>query len=248
MIDTLFGIPPAQAQDGLGAASHDLSAWGLFLMADPIVKAVMVLLVLASIWTWKLIFEKQLRIRRLRQQAESFEDAFWSGGSLEDLHRSVGDEPENPIAAVFAAGMREFKQSGTKGAKPGGLGGVGLADRIERVMEVQQTRELAELERGMTFLATTGSAAPFIGLFGTVWGIMNAFTAIAAEANTSLAVVAPGMAEALFATALGLVAAIPASAAYNKFTNDTNKYAERLDNFAIEFAAILERHLEERSA
>ena len=230
---------------GLGAGT-ELSLWHLFLAADIVVKAVMVLLILASIWCWAIIFEKWMRLRRLRRRANTFEDNFWSGNSLEDLYDRINEDPRDPMSAVFVAGMKEWRHANQRGLLSTGTMRAGLQQRIDRVMAVAQTRELGRVESNMTFLASTGSVAPFVGLFGTVWGIMNAFTAIAAAENTSLAVVAPGIAEALFATALGLLAAIPASAFYNKFINDIARYAERLENFAGEFSAILSRHLEEK--
>ena len=179
-----------------------------------------------------MIFDKVLRLRRLQQAAASFEDTFWSGGSLDDLYDRVGKRPVDPMSAVFAAAMREWRRSAAKGL----LGTPGmrssLQQRIERVMNVTVGREMDRVERFMSFLATVGSTAPFVGLFGTVWGIMNSFQAIAASKNTSLAVVAPGIAEALFATALGLVAAIPAVVAYNKLATDFGRYAGRLEGFA----------------
>jgi biopolymer transport protein TolQ len=218
----------------------------LFLQADSIVKLVMLILLIASFWSWAVIFDKVLRLRRLQQAAASFEDTFWSGGSLDDLYDRVGQRPMDPMSAVFAAAMREWRRSAAKGLL--GTPGVrsSLQQRIERVMNVTVGREMDRVERFMSFLATVGSTAPFIGLFGTVWGIMNSFQAIAASKNTSLAVVAPGIAEALFATALGLVAAIPAVVAYNKLATDFGRYASRLEGFATEFSAILSRQLDER--
>ncbi|NBB83639.1 MAG: protein TolQ [Alphaproteobacteria bacterium] len=227
-------------------AAHDLSLWGLFLQADIVVKAVMLMLLVASVWCWAIIFDKAIRLRRLRARSQEFEETFWSGGSLEDLYDRIGDDPPDPMSAVFAAAMKEWRLAAGRGGAKLDEMRAGLTMRIERVMQVALAREMSQLEKSMTFLASVGSTAPFIGLFGTVWGIMNAFTSIAASANTSLAVVAPGIAEALFATALGLFAAIPATAAYNKFTNDLAKYADRLDSFSGEFGTILSRHLEER--
>lgn len=221
----------------------ELTIWSLFLRADWMVKAVMVILGLSSIWCWAIIFDKVIRLKRAQSRSSRFEDAFWSGGSLDDLYDRISKSPADPMAAVFAAGMREWRRSAQQGAIHGG--GAGLQQRIERIMGITIEREMGSLERYMTFLATVGSAAPFVGLFGTVWGIMNAFTAIAASQQTSLAVVAPGMAEALFATAIGLVAAIPATIAFNKFSSDLGKYAGRLEGFAGEFAAIVSRQLDE---
>lgn len=224
----------------------DLTVIGLFLHADWIVKGVLLLLLLASIWSWAIIIEKIFRLRKLDGQAGDFEDLFWSGGALEDLYDRVGVQPQDPMSAMFGAAMREWRRSAARGTATATQMRAGLQQRIERVMYVTLGREMDRLERYMTFLASVGSTAPFIGLFGTVWGIMNSFHAIGASKNTSLAVVAPGISEALFATALGLVAAIPAVIAYNKLSSDLTRYAGRLEAFAGEFGAILSRQLEER--
>jgi biopolymer transport protein TolQ len=228
------------------AVPHDLSIISLFLQADLIVKVVMFLLLAASFWSWAVIFDKLIKLRRLRRDAEHFEESFWSGGSLDDLYDRIGQRPLDPMSAVFAAAMREWRRSAAKGLAASSTLRTNLQERIERVMHVTLGREMERLERFMPFLATVGSTAPFVGLFGTVWGIMNSFQSIAASKNTSLAVVAPGIAESLFATALGLVAAIPAVIAYNKFSTDFGRYAGRLDGFATEFGAILSRQLDEK--
>ncbi len=225
-------------------AATDFSVWALFLKADIIVKAVMIFLFVASIWCWAIIVEKTLRLRKLNAAAAEFEDSFWSGGSLDALYDRIGVQPGDPMSAVFAAAMREWRRSKETGA--GRDNGSSLMERIDRVMDVTVNREVERVERQMTILASTGSTAPFVGLFGTVWGIMNSFQAISISKNTSLAVVAPGIAEALFATALGLVAAIPAVIAYNKISKDTDRYAARLDDFANEFSAIVSRQMEGR--
>jgi biopolymer transport protein TolQ len=227
----------------LGGALHDLSLWGLFLQADWVVKLVMVGLLLASVWVWAIVFEKLTSIRRANKAADAFEDAFWSGGSLDDLYRKEGDQPSHPMAAVFAAAMREWRRSAQRLAGSD-LVAAGLKERIDRTMNVTVQREMDRMERWMIFLASVGSVGPFIGLFGTVWGIMNSFAAIAGMQNTNLAVVAPGIAEALFATAIGLVAAIPAVLAYNKISSDLARFAGRLEGFAAEFGAILSRQSE----
>ncbi len=231
---------------GMGITAHDLSVWGLFLQADWIVKAVMIMLLLASIWSWAIIIHKLIRLRALRAQAKQFEDAFWSGGSLEELFDRISNRPTDPMASIFVAAMREWRRSAARGLLGNEALRESLRDRIERVMNIALGREVDQLERYMTFLASVGSAAPFVGLFGTVWGIMNSFAAIAGSKNTSLAVVAPGIAEALFATALGLVAAIPAVLAFNKLNGDITRYGNRLEAFAGEFGAILSRQLEEK--
>ena len=227
-----------------GSIANDMSIWSLFLQADFLVKIVMVGLVLASFWCWAIIFEKIMRMRRLRRQAGQFEENFWSGGSLDDLFDRIGSRPIDPMSAIFSSAMREWRRSTSRAGREGETH-QSLSERIDRVMQITLNRELEQLERYMTFLASVGSTAPFVGLFGTVWGIMNSFSAIAVSKNTSLAVVAPGIAEALFATALGLVAAIPAVIAYNKLSTDINRYAGRLEAFAGEFGAILSRQSED---
>jgi len=229
----------------LSITSQDLSIWGLFLAADLVVKAVMLLLVFASIWSWAIIFEKLRSIRREFQWADDFEDDFWSGGAIDALHDKLGPEPDGIMPRVFASAMREWRRTSGRGVN--GQNGVhSLAQRIERTMSVTISRELAHAEKGMTFLASVGSVAPFVGLFGTVWGIMNSFQSIAQSKNTSLAVVAPGIAEALFATALGLAAAIPAVVAYNRFSSQIENLASRLETFSGEFSTLLSRQLDER--
>ena len=230
------------------AADADLSIIALLLNADIVVKVVIVILVLSSVWCWAIIFEKFTRLRRLAAQSDLFEESFWSGGSLEDLYDRVGSHPDSPLAMLFSAAMREWRRTTARGLTGEGSLHAGLQDRIGQIMQLTMNREMQTLERYLGFLATVGSTAPFVGLFGTVWGIMNSFQSIALTKNTSLAVVAPGIAEALFATALGLVAAIPAVVAYNKFSGDLERYANRLESFAGEFSAILSRQLEERSA
>jgi biopolymer transport protein TolQ len=228
----------------LGAPSSNLSLWGLFLEADIVVKLVMLILLLASIWVWAIIIEKSISVRRVNREANSFEDEFWSGGSLEELYEREGADPTNPIAAVFGAAMSEWKR--TVRISGVDIGHTAVRERIDRAMNVTIMREMERLERWMIFLASVGSTAPFVGLFGTVWGIMHSFSAIAAMHNTDLAVVAPGIAEALFATAIGLVAAIPAVLAYNKISNDLARFAGRLEGFGSEFSAILSRQTEEK--
>jgi len=235
------------AADLAGSAPPaDLTVMGLFLQADVIVKIVILILVAASFWTWAIIFDKAIRIRRLTAQARQFEESFWSGGSLEELFDRISNRPPDPMASVFVAAMREWRRSAAKGLLATDQLRASLQDRIERVMDITLGREMEHLERHLIYLASVGSSAPFIGLFGTVWGIMNSFASIAAAKNTTLAVVAPGIAEALFATALGLVAAIPAVLAYNKLSGDIGRYGNRLEAFAGEFGAILSRQLEEK--
>ncbi len=229
----------------LAGPTPDLSLWGLFLEADVVVKLVMLVLLLASVWVWAIIIEKSFTLRRVNRDANAFEDSFWSGGSLDDLYDREGADPTNPIAAVFGAAMSEWRR--TVKIAGADIGHTAVKERVDRAMNVTIMREMDRLERHMIFLASVGSTAPFVGLFGTVWGIMHSFSAIAAMHNTDLAVVAPGIAEALFATAIGLVAAIPATLAYNKLSNDLGRYAFRLEGFGSEFSAILSRQTEERA-
>lgn len=234
--------PGDVAQIALAAPVADFSILGLFLQAHLVVKLVILGLIAASVWCWAIIIEKTLIIRRADRQTDKFEQVFWSGQSLEELYRTLGHRAAGSMAALFVAAMREWKRSHEGGARPH----IGLAARIDKVMDVAITREMDRLERRLLFLATVGSTAPFIGLFGTVWGIMTSFQAIAVSKNTNLAVVAPGIAEALFATALGLLAAIPAVIFYNKFANELARHAGRLEGFASEFSAILSRQIDER--
>ena len=230
----------------LTVTSHDLSIWGLFLSADIVVKAVMLSLILASVWSWTIIFEKLRSIGQEFRLADEFEDDFWSGGPLDQLYDRLGADPDGMMARVFSAAMREWRRSSTRSKKDKDGVRSSLGMRLERTMSVTISREVALAEKGMTFLASVGSVAPFVGLFGTVWGIMNSFQSIAESKNTSLAVVAPGIAEALFATALGLAAAIPAVVAYNRFSSQIERLASRLETFSGEFSTILSRQLDER--
>jgi biopolymer transport protein TolQ len=226
----------------IGGAVPDFSVIGMFMQADWIVKSVIIMLLFASVVCWAIIYNKSKKIRRITKQAEYFEGEFWSGNSLEALYDRVEKNPDHPMALIFVSAMREWRRSIAGGAVKNALG---VKDRIHRVMRVTVTREMDELEKYLSFLATVGSTAPFVGLFGTVWGIMGAFQDIAITHDSSLAVVAPGIAEALFATAMGLVAAIPAVVAYNKITNEMGRYANRIDTFSDEFGTILSRQLDE---
>ena len=229
------------------AQAVDMSVFGLFMMADPVVKAVMLLLIGASVWCWAIIFDKMFQIRRQKRNAEDFDEMFWSGGSLDDLYNKLGDEPDSAQAKVFVSAMREWRRATVKGLTSGLRGDLksSVLARIERNMSLTVSREMDRLESGMNFLASIGSVSPFVGLFGTVWGIMNSFVSIAETKSTGLAVVAPGIAEALFATALGLLAAIPAVTAFNKFSGDMDKIGTSLDVFAQEFTTLLGRQLDE---
>jgi biopolymer transport protein TolQ len=225
------------------ATQADYSMFGLFMQATLVVKLVMIGLLLASILCWAIVFEKFMALRKMNRAIDRFEQQFWSGQSLEDLHLGLGPRQTEGAAAMFVAAMREWKRSQDLVVR---AGFEGILARINTVMNVQLQREVAGLETRLPILATVASSAPFIGLFGTVWGIMHAFTSIAASKNTNLAVVAPGIAEALFATAIGLLAAIPAAIFYNHFTTATAQVGLRLENFADEFTAIISRQLDER--
>jgi biopolymer transport protein TolQ len=226
-------------------AAVDLSIWELFKNAHIVVQLVIVGLLVASIWSWAIIIEKFFLFAKTRKEADKFEQVFWSGQSLDELYQALAQRRNTGMAALFVAAMREWKRSteregGDRGARP--MPGVQL--RVEKVMDVTVSREVERLERRLTFLATLGSTAPFVGLFGTVWGIMTSFQAVGVSGSASLAVVAPGIAAALFATALGLFAAIPAVIFYNKFNSEVARHAARLEGFADEFAAILSRQID----
>ena len=221
----------------------DVSLLTLFWQAHWIVKCVMLGLVVCSVWVWAIAVDKIILFARTARSMDRFEQAFWSGQSLEELYRTLASRPNHSMAALFVAAMREWKRSLEGQARSF----AGLQMRIEKVMDVTIAREIELLERRLLVLATVGSAGPFVGLFGTVWGIMTSFQSIAASKNTSLAVVAPGIAEALFATAIGLIAAIPATIFYNKFVSEVNRQAGRLEGFADEFAAILSRQIDENA-
>ncbi|PVB61883.1 protein TolQ [Labrenzia sp. 011] len=229
-------------QSTLTAPDSGISFFSLFWQAHIVVKIVMLGLLGASVWCWAIIVDKIMLIGRTRRQMSRFETVFWSGQSLEELYGTLHNRVNHSMAALFVAAMREWKRS-HEGARPAIAS---LQQRIDRVMDVTIQREAERLESRLLVLATVGASAPFIGLFGTVWGIMTAFQAIAASESTNLAVVAPGIAEALFATALGLLAAIPAVIAYNKIASDVGKAVSRMEGFADEFSAILSRQIDER--
>ncbi|MEM7506792.1 MAG: protein TolQ [Pseudomonadota bacterium] len=212
----------------------------MFVRATWVVQAVMIMLVAASFWSWAIIFEKWMNFSRLRRQVGRFEDDFWSGQPLDDLFDRLGERARSPIERIFVSGMTEWRRSF---AKSGGLI-AGTTARIDRAMNVAIARESAAINRRLPFLATVGSVSPFVGLFGTVWGIKHAFESIATQQNTNLAVVAPGIAEALLATALGLLAAIPAVVAYNRLVAEAEQLTGGLENFADEFATILGRQID----
>jgi len=216
---------------GLGG-STDFSLIQLFVRADFIVKSVIIILIAASVYSWALIFEKYKLFKRIEKSTNSFEEKFWKSRSAESFYNSLTNRDKDPIANIFQSAMTELIKTKSKSSAV-------QTNRVTRVLEISADKEIKIIEKHFTFLATVGSTAPFIGLFGTVWGIMNSFQSIAISRNTSLAIVAPGIAEALFATALGLLAAIPAVVAYNKFNSDSKKYGARIENFSKRFISII---------
>ena len=223
-----------------------LSMWDMIWDSSMITKVVMIGLIAASIWSWAIIFEKISMLRQVKRLSKAFEEKFWSGGSLDKLFEVIGNRPRDPMSAMFVAAMKEWKRTNIMKSKTDrGLRGVSLQQRIEKTMMVSMDKELDELDTRLGFLASTGSIAPLVGLFGTVWGIINSFNAIAISQSNSLAAMAPGIAEALFTTAFGLIAAIPAVVAYNMITTDIDRYAKKLDNFMAEFSSILSREIDD---
>jgi len=216
---------------GLGG-STDFSLIQLFLRADFIVKSVIIILIAASVYSWALIFEKHKLFKKIEKSTTIFEEKFWKSRSAESFYNTLTNKNKDPIATIFQSAMVELIKTKSKPASV-------QSARVNRVLEISADKEIKLIEKHFTFLATVGSTAPFIGLFGTVWGIMNSFQSIAISRNTSLAIVAPGIAEALFATALGLLAAIPAVVAYNKFSSDSKKYVVRIENFSKRFISII---------
>ena len=212
------------------ASNTDFSLLSLFIRADFIVKSVILILIACSIYSWAVIIEKFRLFKKINIESEEFEEKFWKSKSAETFYNSLSSNLENPMAMLFKDSMQTLLKSKSKS---------NLNERLSSMLEVNIEKQIVKLEKGFTFLATVGSTAPFIGLFGTVWGIMNSFQSIAISRNTSLAIVAPGIAEALFATALGLLAAIPAVIAYNKFNNDSKKYSQKLENFSKRFLSII---------
>ena len=215
---------------GLGGDT-DFSLIKLFMRADFVVKSVIVVLIAASIFSWALIVDKYKLFKRINFSSDEFEEKFWRSKSAESFYNNIPAKTDDPLANIFRAGMNEMLKSKSRSSNQ--------SERVSRILEVSTEREMLTIEKYFTFLATVGSTAPFIGLFGTVWGIMNSFQSIAISRNTSLAIVAPGIAEALFATALGLLAAVPAVVAYNKFNSDAKKYLQKIENFSKRFLSIL---------
>jgi biopolymer transport protein TolQ len=212
------------------ASNTDFSLWSLFIRADFIVKTVILMLIGCSIYSWAIIIEKLKLFKKINSESEIFEEKFWKSKSAETFYNNLPTNLENPMVSLFKDSMQSLLKTKSK---------ANINERMNAILEVNIDKQLVKIEKGFTFLATVGSTAPFIGLFGTVWGIMNSFQSIAISRNTSLAIVAPGIAEALFATALGLLAAIPAVVAYNKFNNDSKKYTQKLENFSKRFLSII---------
>ena len=216
---------------GLGGA-NDFTLWNLFVRADIVVKSVIILLIAASIWSWAIIFDKYKMFKRINNSTLEFENKFWKAKSAQSFSDSLPVKSVDPVTNIFKSAMSEVMKTRSKSSAI-------QAARVERVLEINTEKQITNIEKNFTFLATVGATAPFIGLFGTVWGIMNSFQSIAISRNTSLAIVAPGIAEALFATALGLLAAIPAVVAYNKFNSDSKRYSARIENFCKRFLSII---------
>jgi biopolymer transport protein TolQ len=239
-------VDTVQNDGSFHASVGGFSVVEVFLHADPVVKSAMVLLLAASLWSWAIIINKGLALASLRRRAAKFEKLFWSGQSIDELFAQFGSRNDHPFTAVFVSGVREWRRAFEHGS-PRESAVAGVKDRVEKAMSVTISRESDAIEGQIGFLATVANTAPFVGLFGTVWGIMNSFAAIAARHDTTLAVVAPGIAEALFATAMGLLAAIPAAIFYNRYVNEIGRYTNRLDAFADELSAILSRQLDDKA-
>ena len=230
----------------ISSTAIDFSLVNLFLKADLVVKSVIIILILSSIWSWKIIVEKLVRMKRLKQLDREFDEIFWSGNSFEDLYETFNYNQNDPKSTIFCSAIGEWKKSSKSIKDISKPNFNSLKERMNKSMQVTFNKEVESIEKNLTFLATAGSTAPFIGLFGTVWGIMNSFQSIAVAQNTNLSVVAPGIAEALFATALGLFVAIPAVVSYNKITSDLSKYFLSLESFIDEFTTIFFRQLENK--
>ena len=216
---------------GLGGADN-FSLWHLFARADIVVKSVIIILLASSVYSWALIFDKFKLFKKINKSSEEFEEKFWKSKSVESFNNNLQADVDDPLISTFKAAMVELNKAKSKSSAV-------QSARVEKVLELNMETQITKIEKNFTFLATVGSTTPFIGLFGTVWGIMNSFQSIAISRNTSLAIVAPGIAEALFATALGLLAAIPAVIAYNKFSSDSRKYSMKLENFCKRFLSIM---------
>ncbi len=246
MVNT--AVEPVQSSDVVSTfvpVSHDMSFVGMFWHADPVVQAVMLMLLLASFWAWATIFDKWMLFRTIKTRSAKFESDFWASEALDKFHERIKKRANHPMAVIFVAAMDEWFRSKIRDITAANLAQkLGIRERINQIMIVTRNREIEKMESGLGFLATIGSSAPFIGLFGTVLGIMHSFTSIAQSKNTSLVSVAPGIAEALFATAIGLFAAIPAVIAYNKFSSELEKFAGKFDDFSVEFNMLMSRQIE----
>ena len=240
MVDTSSGEVLAQS---ISVGASDLSMWGLFLHADFFVQAIILVLLLASFWCWSIIFSKSMQMSKVKKLSKTFETAFWSGHSLDELYRDLRYKAQDPLSRMFLSAMQEWMDYSRHASSQDAGQKQNFLDRLDRVLANRMTLEMEILEQHTGFLATVGSSAPFVGLLGTVWGIMHSFQSIAASKNTSLAVVAPGIAEALFATALGLIAAIPAVMAYNKISSHLSRYAMTLENFSNDLHTLMSRKL-----
>ena len=252
MTDTVnTAVTPVDSVTLAGSAttSIDMSIMGMFWHADTLVKIVMLMLIAASFWSWAIIIDKHFRFKTIKAKTNKFEQDFWSSEALDKFHDTIKKRANHPIAILFMAAMDEWFRARVRNVSMMDLSArQSLTDRINHVMQVTRNRELDTLESGLGFLATVGSTAPFVGLFGTVWGIMHSFQSIAASKNTSLVVVAPGIAEALFATAIGLFAAIPAVIFYNKFSNELNRLTGKLEDFSTEFNTLLSRQFDTKGS
>lgn len=241
--------PLTQAADLIAQSQSDLSIYNLFVQAGLFVKIIMGFLLGMSVVTWAVLFSKNSAFNALKRKAQKFEEAFWGNKGLEELYKkATPDDADHPMAKLYIVGLREWEHAKEEGTESTATLQVGVIDRVRQMMSVKMNRELEDLEKMLPFLATVGSTAPFVGLLGTVWGIMSSFQSIGATKNTSLAVVAPGIAEALLATALGLFAAIPAVVAYNKLSTELGRYAIRLEIFVTEFVTVLDRQSQESLA
>lgn len=240
----LDSVTSLSLEGSAAVAAMDLSFFSLFMQADVVVKGVMIMLILASIWSWAIIFDKWILFKSVKGKTNNFEKSFWSGQSLENLFERVKGRENHPMALVFASAMQEWQTRNVKDMSGNHNLRASTKERIYQAMQVASSKSIDKLEKNLTFLATVGSSAPFIGLFGTVWGIMVSFQSIAISKNTTLAVVAPGIAEALLATAFGLAAAIPAVIFYNKFAGELNRVSSNLEDFSNELGAIISRELD----
>lgn len=222
-------------------ARHTLSMWTMFAESDLFMKALILGLLLASFWCWVIIFDKVMTFKRIRERMKAFEERFWSGGSLDTLYNAYAKNPTDPLSAIFISAIRELRRSVGEKSKINST--INLEERIDKVMQIAIDKQVDKMETRMMFLASTGSVAPLLGLFGTVWGIMDSFNAIGATQSTNIAAVAPGVAEALFTTAVGLIAAIPALIAYNKLTSDIDHISKKMETFSDELSAIISRQI-----